>query len=617
MSITMRTRRSIDVGKAVAFLLIAGTVVVGLYDFVSTLPEFEDSMLRGEPRPVAPDAPVLKIPPSLDSDTRRRLSLNLGGGACKWEPPEYEVPTDITFFKTLIAGFPSCDKRMTFTQMEALTGWPARDEWDFVFYGGTNHPFIKSNYPHHEGYWSWDTRADQVVLVVRNMRKTMVEYHDILWDIATAKNSGLSYLDVLYRYRPPIESFFEWRDYRVLDEIHWYGWFIDYWMEGVALSHFSSCSPTLTKTVPCDSPGLRRDIFNHSLTSEDHWPYAPPPAPPTPDCVNDPWHAHKTSANTCTNNGDFIPPTHSPSRSPTPYPSITPTVTNYTGAPIGPGPGPTPPIAIDEEPYLFNSLAECCAVEFPGGPCYSVDACPTPSPTPAVVASYDPHCANGEITNGCEPVAVISAEKLRDMDGGTGAAETQAIANILTERPGISEYLISNEAWDCIWTELIPNGRGMRMVRDREGYVEEDYNFSAEMLQGMVDEYDRLILKYGDAYWSSKPTAVRLRQLLMEHRASVQLELNDVNSGARRLSDRDFLGPDERERRRRLKAIEEGRDPEEGASDPATRAKEKKRHFEYFAALEEKVKSTRRAEKAKKRQEERKMARKEQRQKWR
>ena len=39
---------------------------------------------------------------------------------------------------------------MIFTQMEALTGWPAKDEWDFKFMGMTNHPFIKANYPHHE-----------------------------------------------------------------------------------------------------------------------------------------------------------------------------------------------------------------------------------------------------------------------------------------------------------------------------------------------------------------------------------------------------------------------------------------------------------------------------------
>ena len=65
------------------------------------------------------------------------------------QPPEYEIPESIDFFKTIIAGFPSGDKRLTFVQMEALTGWSAKDEWDFEYLGMTNHPFIKANYPHH------------------------------------------------------------------------------------------------------------------------------------------------------------------------------------------------------------------------------------------------------------------------------------------------------------------------------------------------------------------------------------------------------------------------------------------------------------------------------------
>jgi len=167
----------------------------------------------------------LYIPASLDSSAQRRLSVDLGGGACEWQPPEYEVPNNIDFFKTLIAGFPSCDKRMTFIQMEALTGWAAVDEWDLL-QGYSNHPFIKSNYPHHEGIWSWGSQADQVVMVVRNIRRTMVEYHDILWDIATAKNSGISDVEWFYKHAPPMSSFFTWRDARVMDEIAWYGWFI-------------------------------------------------------------------------------------------------------------------------------------------------------------------------------------------------------------------------------------------------------------------------------------------------------------------------------------------------------------------------------------------------------
>ena len=78
--------------------------------------------------------------------------------------------------------------------MEALTGWPAKDEWDFEYLGDSNHPFIKANYPHHEGIWGWGTNADQVVMMIRNIRKSMVEYHDILWDIGYAK-TWVSYID--------------------------------------------------------------------------------------------------------------------------------------------------------------------------------------------------------------------------------------------------------------------------------------------------------------------------------------------------------------------------------------------------------------------------------------
>ena len=142
-----------------------------------------------------------------DDGLQRRLSLDLGAGNCKWQPPQYAVPDDIDFHKTLIAGFPSGDKRMIFVQMEALTGWreyldqpfamhytsrafsnrictshayhihiaAAKDEWDFEYLGDSNHPFIKANYPHHEGIWGWSSNADQVVMMVRNIRRSMVE----------------------------------------------------------------------------------------------------------------------------------------------------------------------------------------------------------------------------------------------------------------------------------------------------------------------------------------------------------------------------------------------------------------------------------------------------------
>jgi hypothetical protein len=59
--------------------------------------------------------------------------------------------------------------------MSTLVHEAAKDEWDFWGLGMSNHPFIKANYPHHEGIWGWEDAADQVVMMVRNIRKSMVE----------------------------------------------------------------------------------------------------------------------------------------------------------------------------------------------------------------------------------------------------------------------------------------------------------------------------------------------------------------------------------------------------------------------------------------------------------
>ena len=77
------------------------------------------------------------------------MTINLGSGRCGWRPAVTDLPGDTEFFKTLISGYPSGDKRLTFVQMEALTELPAKYEWDFVYLGMTNHPFIKANYPPH------------------------------------------------------------------------------------------------------------------------------------------------------------------------------------------------------------------------------------------------------------------------------------------------------------------------------------------------------------------------------------------------------------------------------------------------------------------------------------
>ncbi|EJK48025.1 hypothetical protein THAOC_33214 [Thalassiosira oceanica] len=351
------------------------------------------------------------IPASLDEVSQRRLTLNLGGGNCKWQPPIYDVPETIDFHKTVIAGFPSGDKRMIFIQMEALSGWPAKDEWDFKFLGLSNHPFIKANYPHHEGIWGWGDNADQVVMMVRNIRKSMVEF--------------------------------------------------DYYMEG----------------------GLMRDIYTHRITTPHHWNMVVMPTAYTRDELE--------------------------------YDSV-----------VG-----------DE----------------------------------IVTPSYDPMCAT--VTDGCAPAAVISAEKLREHD--VGATETAAIANVLHNDNRMGQYVIDSSTWDCVWDEvsfpyflaappfsmlmvgldqLIVKKKGLRTVYDRPGLTENDYNFSEEMLETMIQELDYIINKYSGPDWNTKSTAIRLVELISEHKTLVETELAEVVTGRRKLSDKDFLGPKARARKNVMNA---------------------------------------------------------------
>jgi len=381
----------------------------------------------------------LAIRSFISSNQHRLVSLYLGNGRCKWTPPSYDPPEG-EFHKTLIVGYPSGDKRLTYIQMEALTGLTAKDEWEFDYFGITNYPFIKSNYPHHEGIWGWEQEADQVIMIVRNLRRTIVEYHDILWDIGYAEtyDVAMEHAQNLYRESPPLNDFLHWRDEYVIDEIQWYGWFIDYWMEG----------------------GLMRDIFSHRITTPRHW------------------------------NMLMIPNGYS------------------------------------REDVDYSLIV-------------GDDVIVTPS--------YDPHCLN-DVSDGCRPKEIISAERL--LVNGTGPIETRKIASVLQGKQGIGDYLIEEDAWDCIWEELIINKKGSKTFLDREGLTERHYNFSEEMLEIMIEEQNRLIAKYTGHEWISVGIAQNLVDIITEHRDLLAVELIEVQSGERRLRPHDFLGPKTRARKK-------------------------------------------------------------------
>ena len=160
------------------------------------------------------------------------------------ESPMYDVPTDINFHKTVIAGYPSGDKRMILMQMEALTGWPTKDETDLLGSGMSNHPFIKANYPHECIWRGWDDAADQVVMMVQNIRKAIVEYHDILYDLGfnTIWDEAKLKIENLYSSRPTMSDFLVWREELEMRSF-------DYYMEN----------------------GSMQDIFAHKITTPEHW----------------------------------------------------------------------------------------------------------------------------------------------------------------------------------------------------------------------------------------------------------------------------------------------------------------------------------------------------------
>ena len=66
-----------------------------------------------------------------------------------------------------------------------------------------------------------------------------------------------------------------------------------------------------------------------------------------------------------------------------------------------------------------------------------------------VVPSYDPVCDH--ISGGCHPVRIVSGERLLDHD--KGPLENRKIAQAVQGNQGVDDYLIEEEAWDCIWEE--------------------------------------------------------------------------------------------------------------------------------------------------------------------
>jgi len=180
-------------------------------------------------------------------------------------------------------------------------------------------------------------------------------------------------------------------------------------------------------------------------------------------------------------------------------------------------------------------------------------------------------------------VAVISAERL--VQHSTGPGETKVIGNVLLGKPGISDYLIEQDAWDCIWDELIVKKKGVKTFLDR-GTDEHDYNFSAEMLVEMVHELNRMITKYSEPEWSWRQTSQKLVSLFNEHLLLIEAELAEIQSGRRKLTPNDFLGPETRKKMNVSQRLAENGN-EGGITEVARELESKKEDYsEYFRKVE-------------------------------
>jgi hypothetical protein len=126
------------------------------------------------------------------------------------------------------------------------------------------------------------------------------------------------------------------------------------------------------------------------------------------------------------------------------------------------------------------------------------------------------------------------------------------------------------------------------------------------MLEAMLTELDYLIAKYSSGDWISNPNAVCLVELITWHHGLILSELSELRRGRRKLTAKDFLGPEEREKLRL--------ESKEGSAADGT---PKKPNLKYFDNMEKehmalKRRSARQAQRERKikRMEERKAERK-------
>lgn len=160
---------------------------------------------------------------------RHKLSIDLGDGDCKWTEAK-ALPLDSKPQGTLVASYPGSGMRVTWQQIEGLTGILVGDDFK---YSGPRVGIIKTQWPHYQGIWSFGSTLDQVILVVRNPRWAIPSFHNILSEVNYAQDwqSVFGHIDDVFTARAPVANWIYWRDLKFDQELDLWAYHIDYYME--------------------------------------------------------------------------------------------------------------------------------------------------------------------------------------------------------------------------------------------------------------------------------------------------------------------------------------------------------------------------------------------------
>jgi hypothetical protein len=121
----------------------------------------------------------------------------------------------------------------------------------------------------------------------------------------------------------------------------------------------------------------------------------------------------------------------------------------------------------------------------------------------------DPHCKT-DLQN-CKPVAIASFEKIIDVS--TGPVEIGRFVAAIQGKPGIPN--IDKEANECVWRELIINGKKYtNTLQDRggkgKGPAMAEFTFTLKQMNTIQAELGRLKTKYSGKEWEDDSVAEAL-----------------------------------------------------------------------------------------------------------